>query len=76
MSTIYRRTYREFFKVDKTTGITTRVLCKHLQWKIERDETKLTAHAVIEDDTFIPSTEEEFNSAYKEAMERIQSGRI
>ena len=80
MSTVYRKSGgsgRMFYKVDDQKGLVTRVLNKQLHSSIEFSENMLLVCDVLEDNTTLKSsTEEEFNTAYKEAMERIQSGVI
>lgn len=76
MSTIYRKSgSREFYKIDEETKIVTRVLNKQMFSRVDASVNRLIYEDAFDDCTQ-QATEEEFNTAYKEAMERIQSGRI
>lgn len=73
MSTVYRKSGREFYKIDTQTKIVIRALNREAHSKVDISENRL----LYEDGCLSQiSTEEEFNTAYKEAMERIQSGKI
>lgn len=71
MSTIYRKSGREFYKVDQKTKVIIRVLNKEALSKIDISE-----NGLLYEDACVSqlSTEEEFNTAYTEAMDRITSG--
>lgn len=65
---------REFYRLDQENATTTRVIHKRLSSKIEVASIFLIGLDDI--DHSQPSTEEEFTSAYKEALERITTGKI
>lgn len=74
MSTIYRKSGdRLFYKFVEGTGIVTRVCIKNSFSRIDISDNRL----IIEDANDFGTqaiTKDEFNAAYKEAMERITSG--
>lgn len=76
MSTVYRKSgARLFFKVEGS--IVTTVISKEKRAWIDKYDSAMNAADIIADNGFYQScTEEEFNTAYKEAMERISSGKI
>lgn len=66
-----------FYKVDDKTGMTIRVHSKQLVYGIQNTENNMMlVYDVIEDYLLKECTEEEFTSAYKEALERITTGKI
>jgi hypothetical protein len=73
MSTIYRKSRRAFFKIEQNGPVTT-VMNKFRHTVISITDDQVAWNDALQDNQ--TSTEEEFNTAYKEAMERIQSGRI
>lgn len=76
MSTIYRKSGdREFYKVDESTGIVTRVWNKQSFSRVDICDNRLVLEDTMDEGTQA-ITESEFNTAYKEAMERIQMGRL
>jgi hypothetical protein len=76
MSTIYRKSGgREFYKVDESTGIVTRVWNKQSFSRIDISDNRLVLEDTMDEGT-TEITAEEFNTAYKEALERITTGKI
>lgn len=73
MSTVYRKSGREFYKIEQNRTVTTVVNKLKHSW-ISIIENKDVVEEVVIDRKV--ATEEEFNTAYKEAMDRIQSGKI
>lgn len=73
----YRKSgLRTFVKVEGT--IVTSVLNREKSATITKyEDAPMTAEGIVNDSQgYPPCTEEEFNTAYKEAMERITSGKI
>ena len=73
MSTVYRKSGdRFFYKVEG--GWVTRVTDRYMEVGLVVTRNTIILSEAMDDSD--PSTEEEFNTAYKEAMERITSGKI
>lgn len=73
MSTVYRKSgNRIFYKVEG--GFVTKVIDKYMDAGIMVTRNTLILSEALDEDQI--STKEEFNTAYKEAMERISSGKL
>ena len=73
MSTVYRKSRREFFKIEQNRTVT-RVMNKLKRSLVDIIVDENVWNEVLIDNE--PSTESEFNTAYKEAMERITTGKL
>jgi hypothetical protein len=76
MSTIYRKSGRKFYRIVDDREVM-RVVLKFDLVGIDRSRENYLILGEAKDEYYSEvSAEEEFNTAYKEAMERIQSGRL
>lgn len=77
MSTVYRKSgSREFYKINEVDEVVTRVWNKQYFSRIDISVNRLIISDCRDEESTQPSTEEEFNTAYKEALARIQLGRL
>ncbi len=77
MSTVYRKSgSREFYKINEVDEVVTRVWNKQYFSRIDISVNRLIISDCRDEESTQASTEEEFNTAYKEAMERISSGKL
>lgn len=77
MSTVYRKSgSREFYKINEVDEVVTRVWNKQYFSRIDISVNRLIISDCRDEQSTQSSTESEFNAAYKEAMERITTGKL